>query len=217
VILDGPQAVYRFAFRISDLGVTRLNAANNADLSDPRNATRAKDLNLANAMVIDTLTELADPQRTTYGTLSRLGHATKIIATGGKTDAATGYDLMTMVSAGGPAKDPGYRQVADRATFEKALDALQIGQKYTVNVDTDIRPASRGSDPVKDHDSKELNHWVMVARVGQTGRIVLYDPYPREGQQLSFSTEPRFWTYFQAEGGGWKGCVIASLSGAGVK
>lgn len=216
VILDGPAAVYRFAFGISNKGVARLNAALQADLSDARNVARAKDLSVANAMVIDTLTELADPQRTTYGTLSRLGHATKILMTSGKTDAATGYDMLEMVSAGGPSKAAGYGQVPDRATFEQALAALQVGQKYTVNVDSDVRPASRGSDPVKDHDSKELNHWVMVARVGQTGRVVLYDPYPREGQQLSFSTEPRFWQYFEGERGAWKGCVIASLSGAGV-
>ena len=216
VILDGPQAVYRFAFRISDRGVARLNEALVADLSDPTKVARAKDLSIANAMVIDTLTELADPERTTYGTLSRLAHATKLIMTAGKADAATGYDMLAMVQAGGPAQRSAYGEVADRGTFEQALAALKTGQKYTVNVDSDVRPAWRGTDPVRDHDTKELNHWVMVARVGQTGRIVLYDPYPREGQQLSFSTEPRFWQYFESEAGAWKGCVIASLSGAGV-
>lgn len=216
-LMQGRSALYRLAWRVSDKGSEKLNALT-AGPSDAASAKRQGELSTATGMAIGVLSEISDPQKTTYGTLSRLAHSIKVIMTADKEAAATGHEMLEILGLSGPAQPAGYGHVTDEATFNKALDALELGQKYHVIIDTDVRLGHR-----TDYAQGEVNHWVMIAAVGTNKakpRIVLYDPYPREGGQLMFRDEPGFSKPFKndpAQGGAFRGCIIATKSGAGVK
>jgi hypothetical protein len=212
-VLSGPAAVRRLTWKLSDKGIERFEVANAGDLKDPAAAARARELSHANGMVIGCLTELSDPEKATYGTLSRLAHAAKIIMTGAKNQAATGHEMLELLGLEGKTERAPYGHVKDRGTFDKALSELKHGERYHVLIDTDVRAAHR-----KDYATGEVNHWVMIAAVGSSKaepRVVLYDPYPREGKQVVFKDEPGFWKPFEndaKDGGAFRGCLIATRS-----
>lgn len=209
VVMSGPAAVYKFAFNVSGKGPEKLGAI---DTSTPEGAKVYAATSRATAMCIGALTELA-MGTATYGTLSRIAHATKVLMTTSEGAAATGHEMNDIIAMAGP-KETGPGLIKDRAAFEAALADLKLGQKYMVNVDTDVRLAHRNTDR---RMAPEANHWTMIARVGsQSKRIVLYDPYPREGKQIMFEDDAAFWKYFENDDGAWRGCVIASKSGEGV-
>jgi hypothetical protein len=218
-VMRGPGAVYQLARRLSDNGIAKLRKLEAGDLSDSKIVAHGKDLSSANGMAITCMTELAIPEKTTYGTLSRLAHATKIIMTAAKDQAATGHEMLEILALDGAVQpSPNGGHVTTLPLFEKALNDLALGEKYHVLVDTDVRPGHR-----TDHSPLELNHWVMIAAVGSSAarrRLVLYDPYPREGKQICFQDDPGFYKPFVndlAQGGAFRGCLIIGKSGGAAR
>ena len=219
VIMDGPAALYALCGKISNRGVAKMSAV--ATSADPK---QTLEISAANAMVIGAMTAVA-MGTATYGVLSQLAHATKVIMTASSAAIADGHDMVEMAKMTGQATAIG-KMIENRAMFESFLAALQVGEKYMVNIDTDVRPESRGTAG-RDYLPSSLNHWVMIAAVrGTSKRLVLYDPYPKDGGQITFSDDARFWKPFENDKkpddktdghGTWRGCMIASKSGTPVK
>jgi hypothetical protein len=71
-----------------------------------------------------------------------------------------------------------------------------------MHVDTDVFSGGPRS-------TRQLNHFVTVGK-DRSGKVYLYDPYPREGTQIVYPDDPRFWTLFKNEDDDFKSTYIVS-------
>lgn len=66
----------------------------------------------------------------------------KVIGTNSRTEVATGQDVNDLTAMGRATEDMN-AMVTDRQALEGYVGKLLRGQRYAVNVDTDIRPSER--------------------------------------------------------------------------
>ncbi len=213
----GRPALCRLAWRVSDQGGDTLSAIKKGPIDDVASKRWAL-VSTATARALDALSELTEPKKTTYGTLSRLALAITTLMTSAHDDhVATTHELLAILGHVGPVRSAGFGRVTDEAAFNAVLDDLKVGQAYHVLVGGRLRTV-RGPSTARD----ERHGWVMLAAVGTKAvspRIVLYDPHPRDGGRLRFREEPGFWTVFRDgadPGAAFRGGLIATRSGAGI-
>lgn len=94
------------------------------------------------------------------------------------------------------------------------ISSLEKNARYSLTCDTDLRPGERKAGL----QMEDMNHWIMIAKVGSQARVILYDPYPHKGKQYIYMDQDAdaFWEYFQNDDNGqkvWRGCWIANKSG----
>jgi hypothetical protein len=142
-----------------------------------------------------------------YHDLDTIANAAKCVMSVNPEKFSTGAEATNMARAAGPTTRIG-QQVKDRADFETRMKALQPGESWIVNVDTDVLAAD--AKPAMEQG----NHFVTVGReeAGGTPTYFLYDPYPRTGDQYMTSDSADFWVLFETADGHWKWVWIESLT-----
>lgn len=205
-VLAGPGAVGRLCDRVMPMGITALNGAQ-AQMQQGRRGATERFNELAKSVISLWLVKFKlDTAQATYGDLSIMGHALKVIVTGSAAAATKVGHMGTLAEASG--KSLQIRQpVGDKKAMETYLDTLQPGECYHVLVDSDRRPANA---PVP--HTKEQNHWVtIICEAGSDPKnptILLYDPYPKDGPQYRYRDKSGFWTFFTEADGTWRGATI---------
>src|SRR5262249_51227383 len=152
-------------------------------------------------------------QAATYGSLSRLAHLMKVLGTSSKDEVASGADMNNFTALGRATHEMN-QMVRSKDQLTGLIGSLEKNARYSLTCDTDLRPGERRAGL----QMKDMNHWIMIAKVGSQGRVILYDPYPHKGKQYIFMDQDpdAFWEYFQNDDNGqqvWRGCWIANKSG----
>jgi hypothetical protein len=211
-IVDGPGVVYGAMHWLNNKSAETIHDIEAK--GTPEQKKRIPELRAAKAELLALFPEfLPEAQAATYGSLSRLAHLMKILGTTSKDEVATGGDMNNFTALGRATHEMN-KMVRSKSELSSLLDILEHNARYSLTVDTDLRPAERRAGL----QMSDFNHWIMIAKVGTQGRVVLYDPYPRTGKQyLYLDQDPdAFWAYFINEDHGekvWRGCWIANKSG----
>ncbi len=211
-ILDGPAVVYGSMHWLNNRSAEKIQTIE--DKGTPDQKKQIPELRAARSALNALFPEfLPAAQAATYGSLSRLAHLMKVLGTTSKEDVATGSDMNSFTALGRATHEMN-QMVRSKDELISLIDKLEKNARYSLTVDTDLRPAERKAGL----KMTDFNHWVMIAKVGTRGRVILYDPYPRAGKQYIFMDEDpaAFWEYFSNDDHGdkvWRGCWIANKSG----
>jgi hypothetical protein len=79
---------------------------------------------------------------------------------------------------------------------------LKPGQSYILLAGTNVL-----APETKTRNLSQVNHYVVLGK-DASGKVFLYDPYPRVGTQLLRSGDPGLWTLFETADGRWKASYI---------
>jgi len=211
-IIDGPGVVYGAMHWLNNKSAE--NIALLEEKGTPDQKQRLPELKAAKASLLALFPQfLPEAKAATYGSLSRLAHLMKILGTSSKDEVASGADMNNFTALGRATHEMN-QMVHSKDELTSLIGTLEKNARYSLTVDTDLRPGERRAGL----QMKDFNHWIMIAKVGSKGRVILYDPYPHTGQQYVFLDQDpaAFWAYFINQDQGeqvWRGCWIANKSG----